>query len=222
MAVDRGVVMAYFPFVIFAAPERKEEKHNKTQRRKDAKTQRSLFQLYRASASSVPERRQVGAGFGKHACLSLCLPFGFRLRLPLADRAGGSPVGPGWGQSRREPGCTRSVLRQEGSGRHELVPIQKVGLIHRGSRVGNELAHGDCFPPAESGRSPRLPGSNTVRLAKTFAPSRLCVFALNLFSQPTHHPRGLWVCSVLLWLRPRGRGESLRLCVNFLLSGATA
>ncbi len=80
--------MAFFPFVVFAVSE-KEEKHNKTQRRKDAKTQRSLFQLYRASASSVPERRQVGAGFGKQACLSLCVPFGFRLRFAHATRFAG-------------------------------------------------------------------------------------------------------------------------------------
>ena len=152
-----------------------------TQSRQGAKTQRNFFQLCRASASSVPERRQVGAGFGKQACLSLCLPFGFRLRLTQADRAGGSPVGPGWGQSRREPGCTRSVLRQEENGRHEHTFIRKVGWIQRSSQVGNGLAHGARFPSAESGRSPRLPGSNTVQFGQdlcVFASLRLCVSVL--------------------------------------------
>ena len=98
-------------------------KKTETQRRKDAKTQRSIFKRYRASASTLRVRRQVGSGLGKQACLPLCLPFGFGLRfahairlhgsapdgpaalragrvsLTLAYRAGGCPVGLDWGQS---------------------------------------------------------------------------------------------------------------------------
>ena len=92
-----------------------------------------FFQLCRASADyhtgfagtgpTLRERRQVGSGLGKQACLPLCLPFGFRFRfahairftnprltaaalragrvsLPLADRAGGILLAWAWVKGR--------------------------------------------------------------------------------------------------------------------------
>ena len=47
------------------------QKKTETQSRQGAKTQRGSFQRCRASASSLRERRQVGARLGKQACLPL-------------------------------------------------------------------------------------------------------------------------------------------------------
>ncbi len=84
-------------------------------------------------------------------------------------------------------------------------PPGQSGWGQYGSRVGTKLAHGDCFPPAVSGRSPRLPGSNTVQFGQdlcAFASLRLCVRSS---SRAASHSRDPEVYSVLLWLRPRGR-----------------
>ncbi len=128
-----------------------------TQRRNGAKTQRIFFRRSRASASSLRERRSVGACLGKQACLPLYQPFGCGLRPATADHGGGIVFPEARGIPQQEPGCTRSVSREK-----------------RGE--GHELAHGDRFSFCRERTKSAVAGldSGGVR-PKTFAPLRLCV-----------------------------------------------
>ena len=106
--------MACFPFAVFAVSE-----GEKTQRRKDAETQRGVFQ--RSPASARP--------FGASPAFS--------------------PVS----------GCKAQDTT--------IFGVSSMSLF---MEIG--------FLPAKSGRSPRLPGSNTVHFGIdfcAFAPLRLCV-----------------------------------------------
>ncbi len=130
-----------------------EEVNAETQRRKDAKCWCRTLPCVRLRTSCVPfgQRSARKAGFPLRPP-----PFRQGVSPQPADRSRPCPVLPCWGRPRRESGCTRSVLRQEGNGRHQL-------------------AYGGRFHSAESGRSPRLPGLDTG--TAELLTLRLCDFA---------------------------------------------